>query len=51
MRKTGENDLREDRPNLFYYFYYNESNGDFYPSYDDEKIDDELAQIIMQNLG
>ena len=37
LRKTGENDLREDRPNLFYYFYYNESNGDFYPSYDDEK--------------
>ena len=21
LRKTGENDLREDRPNLFYYFY------------------------------
>ena len=39
LRKTGENDLREDRPNLFYYFYYNESNGDFYPSYDDEKIE------------
>ena len=39
LRKTGENDLREDRPNLFYYFYYNESNGDFYPSYDDEIIE------------
>lgn len=32
LRKTGENDLREDRPNLFYYFYYNESTGEFYPS-------------------
>ena len=32
LRKTGENDLREDRPNLFYYFYYNEKTGDFYPS-------------------
>lgn len=31
LRKTGENDLREDRPNLFYYFYYSESTGDFYP--------------------
>ena len=31
LRKTGENDLREDRPNLFYYFYYNEATGDFYP--------------------
>lgn len=32
LRKTGENDLREDRPNLFYYFYYNENTGNFYPS-------------------
>lgn len=32
LRKTGENDLREDRPNLFYYFYFNESTGDFFPS-------------------
>ena len=32
LRKTGENDLREDRPNLFYYFLYNELTGDFYPS-------------------
>lgn len=39
LRKTGENDLREDRPNLFYYFYYNECTGDFYPSYDDEDIE------------
>ena len=35
LRKTGENDLREDRPNLFYYFYYSESNGDFYPDKND----------------
>lgn len=32
LRKTGENDLREDRPNLFYYFYYNEETNDFYPA-------------------
>ena len=31
LRKTGENDLREDRPNLFYYFYYNEKTNDFFP--------------------
>ncbi len=31
LRKTGENDLREDRPNLFYYFAYNQETGDFYP--------------------
>ena len=35
LRKTGENDLREDRPNLFYYFFYNESTRDFYPSRED----------------
>ena len=31
LRKTGEKDLREDRPNLFYYFYYNQNSGDLYP--------------------
>ena len=35
LRKTGENDLREDRPNLFYYFYYSETNNDFYADRDD----------------
>lgn len=32
LRKTGEGDLREDRPNMFYYFYYNPETGEFYPS-------------------
>lgn len=35
LRKTGDNDLREDRPNLFYYFLYNEKTNDFYPSRED----------------
>ena len=39
LRKTGENDLKEDRPNLFYYFYYNESTKDFYPLKEDINID------------
>lgn len=34
LRKTGENDLREDRPNLFYYFYYNKNSKEFFPSKD-----------------
>lgn len=38
LRKTGENDLREDRPNLFYYFYYNESTGEFYPSRENTQV-------------
>jgi len=32
LRKTGDNDLREDRPNLFYYFYYNQDTHHLYPS-------------------
>ena len=47
LRKTGENDLREDRPNLFYYFYYNEKTGDFYPSRE-ECIQEEYIQIKPQ---
>lgn len=38
LRKTGENDLREDRPNLFYYFYFNETTRDFFPDKDDKEI-------------
>ena len=47
LRKTGENDLREDRPNLFYYFYYNEKTGDFYPSRE-ESGREEYIQIKPQ---
>lgn len=32
LRKTGDGDLRKDRPNLFYYFLYNSSTNEFYPS-------------------
>lgn len=39
LRKTGENDLREDRPNLFYYFYFNETTGDFYPSREKKNVE------------
>ena len=35
LRKTGDSDRREDRPNMFYYFYYNEKTNDFYPSFDE----------------
>ena len=47
LRKTGENDLREDRPNLFYYFYYSETNDDFYADRDDY-IKDGYIQIKPQ---
>lgn len=32
LRKTGDNDKREDRPNLFYYFLYNEDTKEFFPT-------------------
>jgi adenine-specific DNA-methyltransferase len=34
LRKTGDNDRREDRPNLFYYFLFNPQTKDFYCSRD-----------------
>ena len=47
LRKTGENDLREDRPNLFYYFYYNESTGDFFPSREYKELE---GYVIIRPL-
>lgn len=35
LRKTGEGDRKEDRPNLFYYFYYCEETGKLFPSRDE----------------
>ncbi|MDR7074743.1 site-specific DNA-methyltransferase [Fictibacillus barbaricus] len=43
LRKTGDNDLREDRPNMFYYFYYNEENNEFFVS--KEKINNNEGYI------
>lgn len=45
LRKTGDSDRREDRPKMFYYFYYNENSGDCYPSYDEE-IPKGYVQIV-----
>ena len=47
LRKTGENDLREDRPNLFYYFYYNSETEDFYP---DESFEEKEGYTIIRPL-
>ncbi|MCJ7509683.1 MAG: site-specific DNA-methyltransferase, partial [Dehalococcoidia bacterium] len=35
LRKTGDNDRREDRPNLFYYFLYNPETGELTPTRDE----------------
>lgn len=39
LRKTGDNDRRQDRPNLFYYFYFNEKTGELLVSKDDAEKD------------
>ena len=39
LRKTGDSDRRIDRPNMFYFFMYNQSTGDFYPTNTIEDID------------
>lgn len=36
LRKTGDNDRKEDRPNLFYYFLYNDTTGQFYATKDED---------------
>ena len=37
LRKTGDNDRREDRPNLFYAFMYNPDTKEFFPTREDKK--------------
>lgn len=44
LRKTGDNDRREDRPNLFYYFLYNPDNKDFYATRE-EKVPEGYVRI------
>lgn len=44
LRKTGDNDKKEDRPNLFYYFLFNKKTGEFFPT-NDEIIPDDFIQI------
>lgn len=39
LRKTGDSDRREDRPKMFYYFYYNQESGEFYPSFEQNTPD------------
>lgn len=47
LRKTGENDLREDRPNLFYYFYYNQVTNEFFT---DKNLLDLKDYILIKPL-
>ena len=51
LRKTGEKDLRIDRPNMFYYFYFNESTNDFFPSKDRKNLDGYIEIYPLTESG
>jgi len=49
LRKTGDNDRRIDRENLFYYFYYNEETTDLIPSREKKYIDGYREIVPMKD--
>lgn len=51
LRKTGDSDRRKDRPKMFYYFYFNQETGEFYPSYDENTPDEWIKIIPMKDDG
>lgn len=51
LRKTGDSDRRLDRPNMFYYFYYNESTGEFYPSQEEDDHEGWIKIVPMKDDG
>mgnify|MGYP003814156051 CR=1 FL=1 len=51
LRKTGDNDRREDRENLFYYFYYNQETGDFFASKEKRELEGYIEIIPLRNDG
>ncbi len=38
LRKTGDADRREDRPDMFYYFYYDQKTNELFISRDQKKM-------------
>jgi len=52
LRKTGDADKRSDRPDMFYYFYYNEKKSEFSIS-KERKVcsDDELEIVPLKEDG
>lgn len=45
LRKTGNNDERADRPNLFYPFFYNVDTGDLFPGNVEDKTPKDYIRI------
>lgn len=51
LRKTGDSDRREDRPDMFYYFYYDESKGLLRVSRNVETNPSEIAIVPLKDDG
>lgn len=51
LRKTGDSDRRADRPKMFYYFYYNQQTGEYYPSYEEQGPDGWIKIVPMKDDG
>ena len=51
LRKTGDNDRREDRPNLFYYFYFNQITSELYPSREEQEVDGFILIKPLKDTG
>ncbi|MBE7697628.1 site-specific DNA-methyltransferase [Tenacibaculum finnmarkense] len=51
LRKTGDNDRRVDRPNLFYYFYYNENTKELIPSKTQQNLNGFIEIIPTREDG
>lgn len=49
LRKTGDSDRREDRPDMFYYFYFNEEKSLLRVSKNKESINDEIEIIPLKD--
>ena len=46
LRKTGDEDLREDREEMFYPFFYNETTNELYPGNNTDKTPDGFIRIL-----
>ena len=51
LRKTGDEDLKEDRPEMFYYFYYNSDNEDLILTKEKQILDNYQEIIPIREDG
>jgi adenine-specific DNA-methyltransferase len=51
LRKTGDEDRREDRPDMFYYFYYNKKTSDFFATYEQKTIQGYVEIVPLKDDG